>query len=90
MFVFFAMSQEPVFDHSVMSCPRKSVTEQKVNKRLSELSISIPTRTALLQIAVLKPGNMFVSVTVVFFAVNCDANELNLVLFLVSIYHTSE
>lgn len=53
------LEKDPVFDHSVMTCPRKSVIEQKVNKRLSELSISIPTRTALLQIAVLKPGNMF-------------------------------
>ena len=77
------MSQDPVNDHSVMTCPRKSASELKLNKRLSELSVSIPTRTALLQIAVLKPGNMFVSVTVVFFAMNCDVNELiNLVLFL--------
>ncbi|XP_078371047.1 uncharacterized protein LOC144654702 isoform X2 [Oculina patagonica] len=48
---------EPVFDSgSGMTCPRKP---DKVNKRASELSVSIPTRTALLQIAVLKPGNMF-------------------------------
>jgi len=57
--------------------------EQKVSKRLSELSVSIPTRTALLQIAVLKPGNMFVSVTfIVFFTMNCNVTELYLVLFL--------
>lgn len=31
----------------------------KVQKRMSELSVSAPTRTALLQIALLKPGNMF-------------------------------
>lgn len=53
------MPQEPVFDPG-MTCPRKP---DKVNKRASELSVSIPTRTALLQIAVLKPGNMFVSIT---------------------------
>ncbi|XP_020604576.1 uncharacterized protein LOC110043471 [Orbicella faveolata] len=54
------LEKDPVFDHSVMTCPRKLMTaEQKVSKRLSELSVSIPTRTALLQIAVLKPGNMF-------------------------------
>jgi len=54
------LEKDPVFDHSVMTRPRKLMTaEQKVNKRLSELSVSIPTRTALLQIAVLKPGNMF-------------------------------
>ena len=34
----------------------------KVQKRPSELSVSAPTRTALLQIALLKPGNMFVSI----------------------------
>ena len=77
------MSQDPVFDHCVMTCPRKSGTgEQKLNKRLSELSVSIPTRTALLQIAVLKPGNMFVSVMFIFFTVNCNITEVNLVLFL--------
>jgi len=53
------LANDPVFDHCAMTCPRKSVTEQKLSKRLSELSVSIPTRTALLQIAVLKPGNMF-------------------------------
>ncbi|CAH3176758.1 unnamed protein product [Porites lobata] len=47
---------DPVFFPFGEICARKV---SKVQKRPSELSVSAPTRTALLQIALLKPGNMF-------------------------------
>ncbi|KAJ7383801.1 hypothetical protein OS493_026335 [Desmophyllum pertusum] len=52
------LDRDPVFDSGMgMTCAIRK--PDKVDKRLSDLSVSIPTRTALLQIAVLKPGNMF-------------------------------
>lgn len=52
------LQQDPVFFPFGEICARKV---SRVQKRPSELTVSAPTRTALLQIALLKPGNMFVS-----------------------------
>lgn len=52
------INREPVFHDEVgNTCVRRP---SRVQKKLSETSVSaVPTRTALLQIALLKPGNMF-------------------------------
>lgn len=50
------LEKDPIFDSCGMTCPKKP---DKITKKASDVSVTIPTRTALLQIAVLKPGNMF-------------------------------
>ncbi|KAK2555981.1 Cyclic nucleotide-binding domain-containing protein 2 [Acropora cervicornis] len=51
------LNREPVFAGPTDEvCVRR---QSKIRRKVSETSMAVPTRTALVQIALLKPGNMF-------------------------------